>query len=743
MLMRFKFSALFLAASFFCTAPLWAQTTPAAAPKGDIAGVPIDQIAKVSLRTERDTYWVGEIFTLSEEIAVSRRYYQALGGAFEWSSPQFNAEDWSAVTSGETRVDGERRSLHTRTTRTYARTAGKVALPPGKQVLTLVTEVAANGQPLTDSFTVSNAPLELNFKPLPPGPVEFAKAVGNFTLTAKAAATTVPVGGSVTWTVELSGTGNWPEISRLPAQAISRDFQVVTPVTKRTLKRGQLFEGSLSQEMLLVPSRPGNYQLGPVRFYYFDPIAGKYQLLTSESVALTVTGDAAAPGAITPPSAAQSATPAAGAERARVPESPPPLPLDPLSTSMPGLTPAGREGLLISAVVPLVLLLGYWLKLAADRRFETDPLRRRRDARARIEVALGELETAVMLPRASVQRRLRDWQRATADFAEIDEGSPTPTQVAQALEHVRKGTTGSSWAQLWRDANHVIYGQHATLPADWLMRARGALSDAAVPSVPLGALFMRRNLLPWAALVMLALVPLALRADAGADAYRGGNFTAAEAAWRKSVAASPTDAALRTNLALALAQQNRWAESAAQSLAAFCLNPANAAVRWQFALSLDRAGIDQPTFSALSAGTGSYKITRMLSPGGWGVAFGIAACALALALGCWLWTLYRGKGTASRWLAGMVAVLALAAGGVSALSLKNYGALTNSDIAVVGQNTLLRSVPTEATNAQKTVPLPAGSLAVVDKSFLGWSRLIFPNGQTGWVRSDAMVQLYR
>jgi hypothetical protein len=741
MLMRCKFFGPFLVVLMFCAGLLRAQ--PAAAPKAEIAGVPLEQIAKTTLRTERDTFWVGEIFTLTQEIAVSRRYYQSLGGEFEWSSPQFNAEDWSSATSSEARVNGERLSIHKRTTRTYARTAGRIALPAGKQLLTLITEIAANGTPLTDSFTVANAPLELNFKPLPaPAPVEFAKAVGNFALTAKVATTTVAVGGSVTWTVELSGTGNWPEISRLPAQAISRDFQVVTPVTKRTLKRGQLFEGTLTQEMLLVPSRPGNYQLGPVRFVYFDPQAGKYQMLTSDSVALTVNGDAAA-GAIMPPNTAPSAMSAAGAERVRVPDSPPPLPLDPLATPLPGLTPFGRTGLLISVALPLGLLVIFWLWLGAGRRFETDPLRRRREARARIEAALRELEGAVVLPRDGVQRRLRDWQRATANFAEIDEASPTPTQVARALEHVRKGTTGSSWAQLWRDANHVIYGEHGTLPSDWLMRARGALSDAAIPGVPISALFLKRNLLPWAALLLMAMMPRAIRADAGADAYRGGNFAAAETAWRKAAEASPTDAALRANLSLALAQQNRWTESAAQALSAFCLKPADAAIRWQFALSLDRAGIDQPTFSALSAGAGSYKMTRMLSPGGWGAALGLSACGLALALGGWLWMCYRMKGPAWRWLAALAAVLALGAGGVAVVSLKNYGALTNRDIAVVAQNTLLRSVPTEATNAQKTVPLPAGTLAVVDKVFLGWSRLTFPNGQSGWVRSDAMVQLYR
>jgi hypothetical protein len=51
-------------------------------------------------------------------------------------------------------------------------------------------------------------------------------------------------------------------------------------------------------------------------------------------------------------------------------------------------------------------------------------------------------------------------------------------------------------------------------------------------------------------------------------------------------------------------------------------------------------------------------------------------------------------------------------------------------------------VPTEIDSTQKTVPLPAGSLARVDRTFLGWSRLVFPNGQTGWVRTDWVTSLY-
>jgi hypothetical protein len=729
----------FSASSLFCTALLvGAGALRAQAPaKAEVGGVPLEQVASMVLRTERDTYWVGEIFTLTQEVTVARRQFQSLGGAFDWSSSQFNAEDWSSSTTNEARG----KVVLTRTTRTYGRTAGPAALPPGRQPLTLVNEIAANGQALTDSYLVTSPALPLTFKPLPtPAPTDFGKAVGNFTLTAKAAATQVNVGQSVTWTVELAGTGNWPEISRLPAQALSRDFQVVTPVTKRTMKRGQLFEGSLTQEMLLVPSRPGTYQLGPVRFVYFDPQAGSYQLLTSETVSLTVGGEAAAPGTITPPSVAATAG-GSGDERVQVPVAPPPLPLDPVVMSRPGIAPVSGAVLVAAVAAPLGGLLVFWLWLAAGRRWVTDPLRRRREARARIEAELAVLAGGATLSRDQIARHLRAWQQATADFAEIDVAAPTPPMIAGALEHVRKG---SSWAQLWRDANHVIYGEHATLPADWLMRAQGALSDAPLADVPLTALFLRRNLLPWTALVALAFTLAGTaRADAGAEAYRAGNFKAAEAAWLQAVMAGPTDAAPRINLSLALAQQNRWSESAAHALTAFCLQPGDPTVRWQFNLALERAGIDQPAFTALATGTGFGSVARRLSPGGWGVALGGAAAGLAAALGVWLWAHYRGRGRGWRMGAALAAVLAIALGATAGVSLRTYGLLAERNIAVVAQNTLLRSVPTEATSAQKTAPLPAGSLAVVDKEFLGWSRLRFPNGQTGWVRSDAVVPVYR
>ena len=62
---------------------------------------------------------------------------------------------------------------------------------------------------------------------------------------------------------------------------------------------------------------------------------------------------------------------------------------------------------------------------------------------------------------------------------------------------------------------------------------------------------------------------------------------------------------------------------------------------------------------------------------------------------------------------------------------------------IVGRASTLRSVPTEADTTQKTSPLAAGSVALANKTFLTWTRLKFENGQTGWVRQDDIVPLWK
>ena len=699
-----------------------------------IGNRPLSAIAEARIETAAPDYWAGEVFTFTRTTSIASRYFGSLSPDFDWSPPGVIIEDWSAPS----RDSVNNREIIIQKARAYVRGTGTVSLPNAAQAVKLVTSRAGDGSAITDPYEVPvNAP-RLTIRPLPtPSPAGFLNAVGDFSLRSTLSTLTPKVGESVTWTVELTGSGNWPEINRLPGRVISKDFNAVAPVLKRTIKPGTLFEGTITEDVLLVPTKAGEYQLGPLRFVYFDPKRGKYQMITTETYTLKVGG-----GAVGATDASVDRYFPANGSRIAVPASPQPLPLDPLGQPWLGMKPIepGTQNALI--IVALVGLLGYWLWLAAQRSELTDPLHARRRARVQLEQTLAALDRQT-LSREDLRRLLFAWQKATIQFAALPLATPSSTQVARALEGGHNGTVGSSWAPLWREANAALYGEKTALPTDWVMRARAALSEQTVRPVPFRARFLKRNLLPFAALILVVgLVRPTARADALA-AYQKGDFAAAEQEWRQAATAAPLDAHAHYNLALAAAQQNRWPESLAQSLAAFCLEPGNEAIRWQLSLSIEHAGVDNPVFSGFVNGGTKYRIARLTSPAHWGVIRMGAAFLACLLAGVFLTAAYRNRPALTRRLAGVGVMVALIIFISAGVSIRCYGPLAQDSIAVVSRNILLRSVPTEIDSTQKTVPLPAGSLAVVDRTFLGWSRVVFPNHQTAWARTDALVSLYR
>jgi hypothetical protein len=722
-----------LAATFALGQPaaLRAQAEPAAPAEPMIGGSPVRELARSRIETPAETHWVGEIFPFTHRVTVAHRVYGAVTTDFDWAPDDLIFEEWSAPVHTQEGSD----DIVTQTTRGYTKTAGAIRLPNTVQNLTLITQMAGDRTPILDKYTVTTVAPLLRVRDLPaPAPSAFAGAVGDFNLESRVTSTDVAVGDSVTWTLELRGTGNWPEITRLPARVVSKDFTGVAPILKRQFAPNALFEGSLTEDVLLVPTKPGSYQLGPVRFVYFDPKDGKYQLITTETYTLNVSDR---PGGAEA-AAEHQATTKDG--RTLIPAAPPLLPLDPLPASWLGARPLSPALLTNSILAALGLLVIFWLRLAVQRSELTDPLHPRRRAKANLGIILQALDRAG-LPPEEIRRLVFDWQRNVADLAGITTAMPTAVKIARALEGDGYRAAGSSWAALWRDANRALYGERPLLPTDWLMRAKGALSEITVPRVPFSAVFLRHNLLPFAALLVLALLPLGARATPLED-YNKGDFAAAEKGWRQIAATTPLDSHTRYNLSLAAAQQNHWSEAVAHALAAFCLSPRDPSIRWQFALSLERAGIENPAFSGFANGGARYKIARTFSPSEWSLVGSAAALLTAIAAAALLSGFYQRRSATYRWTAGAFTLAALLTVTSAVVSLNCYGPLAERSTAIVSKNVLLCSVPTEIDTTQKTVPLPAGSLARVDRTFLGWSRLVFTNGQTGWVRTEWVTSLY-
>ncbi|HYP18045.1 MAG TPA: BatD family protein [Opitutus sp.] len=695
--------------------------------------------------------WAGEVFPLTYVLDVARRAFNQLGTNIEWNAAPLIVEDWSKFEPTETTSNGESRLHITATTRGYAKSPGPITLNAANQLVNLQSGSIGFGlfqTPRIEQLSVTSNQPSIVVRPLPPATAGFTGAVGQFKLASKVVPSNAAVGEPVTWTLELSGTGNWPDIAGLPQRDVSKDFSVVQPQAKRTPAEGKLFDVTLTEDVVLVPTKAGTYTLGPVSFVYFDPAAGTYKTLNTPRTSVTI---AAAEPATTPTPAAESAPsngaagdPALSAQN-RTPQLPPPpaaplgLPRDPLSGSSTTLVPLSASSVAILAGIPFVLLAGFWLWLAAQRARRTDPLRPLRESRQRLAATLAQLRTSGASQAAETRSRLLlQWQHDTSILWRIPHAAPPATALPDA-----------AWIALWTEADRALYSSAPSLPPDWVSRAEAALAAKRLPGFSLFRLFLPGNLLPFVAGVALlwSVLPSPALAAAASDnaeaAYRSGDFARAEKTWSATLAKEPTDSIARHNLSLALAQQDRWAEAAAHAAVAFVQNPSSEATRWQLALAAEKAGyVPAPLAAFLPAGP-LQALARRASPATWQLALVLAAVVVAAAFGVLLYAAYRGSSRRVRWgaVSGLISGVLLAAAALA--SLHAYQLTADARAVVSWRAGTLRSIPTEADNAQKTTVLPAGSLAVADKTFLGWTRLSFANGQTGWVRQEEVIALWR
>ena len=726
-------------------------------------GLALADVATAKLTTTRSAVWAGEVFPVSYTLDVARRYFHSLGTNLEWPAAPAITEDWSKPDPGEVLIRGERHVVSTQDTRATIKQPGIFTLKPATQMVNLMVGSTGFGlftQPNVEQRVLESNPLELTVKALPPAPPDFSGAVGDFAFISKVVPLTTGVGEPITWTLELSGTGNWPDVAGLPQREVSNDFQVVQPKSKRTMKDASLFEGRLSEDVVLVPTKPGTYRLAPVRFSYFDPRSGTYKTITTDPVSVTVTG-AATP--IVPPASSGAPVqfslapaPSAPAQPAGVAPVPPEnLPRDPITESATGFAPFALSPLVVICILSAVFCpLVLWLVLAALRSRERDPQRRRREARRALVTALATLRSSGSQPLAApkpgeggsaLSSQLRVWQSETARLWEVPHAAPGTPLVHAAIGRYSQAAA-TPWVKLWSEADRALHSRDTALPADWLGRAEDALKAVKVPGWNPFTLFAGGNLLPFLFTLLVLfglLVPSLARAETAAESYKRGDFATAEHEWQTTVKTAPEDWVARHNLGLALAQQDRWAEATAQWTSAFLLNSRADTTRWDLSLGLQRSGLAEAQLVELSRGEGRYQLVRLATPGEWQLTLIGAGLLVAVALIMLLLQGYRRIGSWGKPTALTTILLAILLAAAATFSLHTYGPLADPAAVFVWRAGTLHSVPTDADTAQKTSPLSAGSIAVVEKTFLGWTKLRFPGGQTGWVRREDLIRLYR
>ncbi len=712
---------------------------PAFTTSGAARNPTLENAASSVLKPESTTIWAGEVFGLAYTLDVNRRNFSQLETYPDWNATPLIAEDWSKAEPGEHIVNGEAKLSVTYRTRAVAHNSGNITLNGVGQIVRLQTGSIGFGlfqAPRLERLSVESDHPQLTVRALPtPAPAGFSGAVGQFKLTSKVVPEKASVGEPVTWTLELNGTGNWPDIAGLPQRDVSKDFQVVQPKAKRTPAEGKLFDVTLTEDVVLVPTKAGTYNLGPVNFAYFDPKTGTYKTISAPRTAIIIAPPAGSafappPNPATPgtPSAPESATPPAP-RPVTAPALPAGIPRDPLPGAGSASAPLAGRMVLALVAAPFAALLVFWGWLAVRRAQQTDPLRVRREARARLAATIAQIKSAQP---AALPPLLLTWQRDSAVLWQLHHAAPPATAI-----------TDAAWTSLWAESDRALYGSTPNLPSDWTARAEAALAAKTVPGFNALRLFLPRNLFPFAALLAaLLILPASLRAEDAAATYAAGKFPAAEKTWRDTLAKNPTDWIAHHNLSLALEQQDHAAEAAAHAAAAFVQNPSHPAVRWHFAHISEKAGFaPTPLMPFLKPGL-QQSLARRASPTEWQFLLIGSAAVIAVGLGCGLFAAYRRGGLGLKVAAGVLIAVGFISAAVSLGGWQLYSVAARADSVVVWRAGVLRSIPTEADTTQKTSALAPGSVARISRSLLGWRQLTFDNGQTGWVRVGDLVPLW-
>jgi tetratricopeptide (TPR) repeat protein len=243
-------------------------------------------------------------------------------------------------------------------------------------------------------------------------------------------------------------------------------------------------------------------------------------------------------------------------------------------------------------------------------------------------------------------------------------------------------------------------------------------------------------------LAWLCLPGDARASDSGRAAYDRGDFAQAEAQWRDAGRSHADYWIAHHNLALALAQQQRWAEAAAHATRAFVQNPRDPSVRWHYTYAVSRGGFAPAPLDRFNHPRPQHRVAMMASPAEWQRLLLLAVALLAISAVFLLINGYFRRRALWPILAAVAALLAVTLGALAALSLRTYGPAANPQAVLIWRNTSLRSLPTDVPTDQQASTIHAGSIATVDHAFLGWRRLVFANGQTGWVRRDEFLPLW-
>jgi hypothetical protein len=139
---------------------------------------------------------------------------------------------------------------------------------------------------------LKSKPVTLHIKDFPAGaPSSFKGATGNFTLAAKIDKDKIMANQAVTYSVTISGTGNFKQVNP-PSLSFPDKFDKYDPKTTDNVKVTETGgSGTKKFDYVLIPRNAGEFELPATEFSYFDTRKGDYVTLKSNPIRLEVEKD--------------------------------------------------------------------------------------------------------------------------------------------------------------------------------------------------------------------------------------------------------------------------------------------------------------------------------------------------------------------------------------------------------------------------------------------------------------------
>ncbi len=239
-----------------------------------------------------DTVWVGQQVTYQVGVFLSAEIRARLRRNPVFIPPELRSmlSYDMASRSGATRMAGNRQyEVHVFQRALFPLTSGAHVIPPShlEYALPLSNSFFAREEghsSLTEELVVIARDPPLDGRP--PG---FKGAVGRLSIQDRSDQRSLETGHPFVYTVTVLGTGN---VSLLPRPEISFAWADVVPgaVRVRMDSTATLVRGRKEFDWIVTPLKPGRQEIPAMRYPYFDPYSGQYEVAVSRARSFSVTG---------------------------------------------------------------------------------------------------------------------------------------------------------------------------------------------------------------------------------------------------------------------------------------------------------------------------------------------------------------------------------------------------------------------------------------------------------------------